>query len=104
VVGEVLAGILLGPSLLGWMWPEASAVIFPKESLGVLKLLSQIGVCLFMFVVGLELEIGHLRNKARTAVFVSHVSIVFPFALGVVMAVGLYSDFAARGTSFTESP
>ena len=53
VVGEVLAGILLGPSLLGWLWPAASGFIFPNESLGVLKLLSEIGVCLFMFVVGL---------------------------------------------------
>jgi hypothetical protein len=73
VVGEVLAGILLGPSLLGWVWPEASGFIFPEESLGVLKLLSQVGVCLFMFVVGLELEVSHLRQKAQTAVLVSHV-------------------------------
>jgi Kef-type K+ transport system membrane component KefB len=100
VVGEVLAGILLGPSLLGWCWPEASEFIFPQESLGVLKLLSQVGVCLFMFVVGLELEIGHLRQKAQTALLVSHVSIVFPFALGVGLAFFLYSQYAAAGTSF----
>ncbi len=100
VVGEVLAGILLGPSLLGWVWPEAAGFLFPKESLGVLKLLSQIGVCLFMFVVGLELEVSHLRQKARTAVMVSHVSIMFPYFLGVLAALFLYPNYSASGTSF----
>lgn len=101
VVGEVLAGILLGPSLLGWAWPEVQHFIFPPESLGVLKLLSQIGVCLFMFVVGLELEVGLLKQKARQAVLVSHVSILFPFALGVYAASHLYANYAGGGTSFT---
>lgn len=100
VVGEVLAGILLGPSLLGWVWPAAAGFIFPRESLVFLKLFSQIGVCLFMFVVGLELEVSHLRQKARTAVMVSHVSIVFPYFLGVVAALFLYSNYAAPGASF----
>ena len=100
VIGEVLAGILLGPSLLGWVWPEAAGFIFPKESLGVLKLFSQIGVCLFMFVVGLELDVSHLRQKAHTAVVVSHVSIMFPYLLGVVAALFLYSYYAAPGASF----
>ena len=101
VVGEVLAGILLGPSLLGWLWPSAAGFIFPVASLGVLKLLSQIGVCLFMFVVGLELEISHLRQKAHTVVLVSHVGILFPYFLGVVTALFLYSKFGASGSSFT---
>lgn len=101
VIGEILAGILLGPSLLGWVWPEASGFIFPKESLGVLQLLSQVGVCLFMFVVGLELEVSHLRQKAQTAVLVSHTSIVFPYFLGVVLALLLYSQYAAPGIAFT---
>ena len=97
VIGEVLAGILVGPSLLGWVWPEAAGFIFPKESLGVLKLFSQIGVCLFMFVVGLELQVSHLRQKAHTAVVVSHASIMFPYLLGVVAALFLYSHYAAPG-------
>ena len=101
VVGEVVAGILLGPSLLGWFWPEAFDFIFPKESLGVLRLLSQIGVCLFMFVVGLELEVSHLRQKAQAAILVSHVGILFPYFLGVVAALFLYSNHAAPGTAFT---
>jgi Kef-type K+ transport system membrane component KefB len=100
VLGEVLAGILLGPSLLGWVWPEAAGFLFPKESLGVLKLFSQIGVCLFMFVVGLELEVSHLRQKARTAIMVSHVSIMFPYFLGVVAALFLYPHYAGPGASF----
>lgn len=102
VVGEVLAGILLGPSLLGWVWQEAHGFIFPTESLGVLKLLSQVGVCLFMFVVGLELEVSHLRQKAQTAVLVSHVGILFPYFLGVAAALFLYSHYAAPGAGFTQ--
>lgn len=101
VVGEVLAGILLGPSLLGWVWPELQQFIFPADSLGVLKLLAQVGVCLFMFVVGLELELGQLQKKAQQAVLVSHVSILFPFALGVVLAWQLYAAYAGAGTTFT---
>ncbi len=100
VVGEVLAGILLGPSLLGWLWPAASSVIFPLESLAVLKLLSEIGVCLFMFVVGLELDLGHLRQRAQAALLVSHVGILFPYFLGVLTALLLYSQLGAPGTSF----
>jgi len=101
VVGEVVAGILLGPSLLGWFWPGVQSFVFPRESLGGLNLLSQLGVCLFMFVVGLELEVGQLQNMAKTAVMVSNVGIVFPFSLGVTMALFLYSRYAAPGTSFT---
>jgi len=101
VVGEVLAGIMLGPSLLGWAWPAAAQFIFPAASLGVLKLLSQLGVCLFMFVVGMELEVSHLRQNARTAVLVSHIGIVFPYFLGVLMAFYLYSNYSAPGASFT---
>jgi len=100
VVGEVLAGIMLGPSLLGWLWPEASHFLFPKESLGVLKLLAQLGVCLFMFGVGMELEVSHVRQKAQTAVLVSHMSIVFPYFLGVTLAYFVYENYAAPGASF----
>jgi Kef-type K+ transport system membrane component KefB len=100
VIGEMLAGILLGPSLLGWLWPKASGFLFPGESLGVLQLLSQVGVCLFLFVVGLELEVSHLRRRATTAIVVSHASIMFPCLLGVVAALFLYPHYAATGTAF----
>jgi Kef-type K+ transport system membrane component KefB len=100
VVGEVLAGILLGPSLFGWLWPGAWQFIFPSESLGELRLLSQIGVCVFMFVVGMELDLGHVRDKAHATLLVSHASIAIPYLLGAVAALFLYSDHAAPGASF----
>jgi Kef-type K+ transport system membrane component KefB len=100
VIGEMAAGILLGPSLLGWLWPEAFSFVFPKESMGILQLLSQIGVCLFMFVVGMELEVSHLRRNTDKVVLISHTSIMFPFLLGSVTALYLYSEYAAPGTSF----
>jgi Kef-type K+ transport system membrane component KefB len=99
VIGEMAAGILLGPSLLGWLWPEAFSFVFPQESMGILELLSQIGVCLFMFVVGMELEVSYLRGNAHRAVLVSHTSIMFPFLLGSVAALYLYSKYAAPGAS-----
>lgn len=101
VVGEMAAGILLGPSLMGMVAPEAFSFIFPAESLGSLKLLSQVGVCLFMFTVGMELDAGHLRHKARTAVIVSHASIVVPYLLGVLLAYFLFTSLAQPGTTFT---
>ena len=101
VIGEITAGILLGPSLFGWLWPGASDFIFPKESLGVLQLISQIGVCVFMFVVGLELDLAHLRLKARAAVVISNVGIIVPFLLGAAVSLLLHRAFAAPGTPFT---
>src|SRR5205823_14549560 len=86
VIGEMVAGILLGPSLLGWAWPSASAIIFPPESLGFLNALSQIGLLLFMFQVGVILDPHILRNKKRAAIITSQVSIAIPFLLGVLVA------------------
>ena len=99
VIGEIAAGILLGPSLFGWVWPGASAFIFPKESFSNLQLISQIGVCVFMFVVGLELDPAHLRQKARVAVVISNVGIIVPFILGVAVALLLHPIFCASGSS-----
>ncbi|MBI5387620.1 MAG: cation:proton antiporter [Verrucomicrobia bacterium] len=100
VIGEMVAGILLGPSLLGWLWPGAFDAIFPAPTLGTLRILSQIGVCLFLFVVGMDLDVDHLRHRAQTAVVVSHVSIVFPCFLGVAVSLFLYSKLAAPGATF----
>jgi Kef-type K+ transport system membrane component KefB len=100
VIGEIAAGVLLGPSLLGWVAPGASAFLFPALSLPTLQLLSQIGVLLFMFVVGVELEASHLRGKAHTAVVVSHFSIVIPFILGVSLSLALYGQYAPDGVAF----
>ena len=101
VVGEMLAGILLGPSLLGWLAPGVSAAIFPTDSLGHLNSLSQLGLLIFMFLVGLELDLGHLRELGRAAVMTSQVSIVVPFILGSAFAVYLYPRLAPSGVNFT---
>ncbi len=101
VVGEMAAGILLGPSLFGLLAPGAFAVVFPATSLDALRLLSQIGVCLFMFSVGMELDVKQVRNKAHTAVVVSHASIIFPCLLGLLLAYFLYTRLAAPGANFT---
>jgi Kef-type K+ transport system membrane component KefB len=97
VVGEIAAGIVLGPSLLGLIAPGVSGALFPAESFATLQMLSQIGVLLFMFIVGVELDVEHLRGRARTAVAVSHLSIVIPFILGVLSSLLLYRDYAPAG-------
>nr|WP_315189779.1 cation:proton antiporter [uncultured Flavobacterium sp.] len=100
VIGEIIAGIVLGPSLLGMYFPEFSAALFPVESLGNLKFLSQIGLILFMFVIGMELDLKVLKNKANEAVVISHASIVIPFALGIGLAYFVYNRFAPDGVKF----
>ncbi|MCL9805449.1 cation:proton antiporter [Flavobacterium amniphilum] len=100
VIGEMIAGIVLGPSLVGMYFPEFSAVFFPEESLGNLKFLSQIGLILFMFIVGMELDIKILKNKAHDAVVISHASIIIPFALGMGLAYFIYHSFAPEGVQF----
>ncbi len=97
VIGEIVAGILLGPSLLGWAVPGVSRALFPPGSLGTLKLLAEVGVLLFMFVVGLELDVEVLRGAARTALLVSHASILLPCFLGVVLSLALYGSLAPAG-------
>jgi len=101
VIGEMIAGIVLGPSLFGLYFPELSAFIFPKESLGNLQFLSQIGLILFMYIVGMELDLSVLRKKAHDAVVISHASIIIPFALGVGLSYFLYKEFAPEGIQFS---
>lgn len=100
VVGEIVAGIVLGPSLVGMYWPEFSAMLFPKESMGNLQFLSQIGLILFMFVIGMELDLKALKNKAHDAVVISHASIIIPFSLGLGLAYFIYQSFAPEGIEF----
>jgi len=101
VVGEMAAGILLGPSLVGRYFPELSAQLFPAKSLDNIKFLSQIGLVLFMFVVGMDLDLSAIRGKAQKAVVISHASIIFPFTLGLGLAYFLYSSLAPAGVAFT---
>jgi len=100
VIGEIIAGIVLGPSLVGFYFPGFSAALFPVESLGNLKFLSQIGLILFMFVIGMELDIKVLKNKASEAIVISHASIVIPFALGIGLSYFVYNQFAPAGVEF----
>lgn len=100
VIGEIIAGIVLGPSLLGLYFPEFSLTLFPVASLGNLQFLSQIGLILFMYVIGMELDLKVLQNRAKDAVVISHASIVFPFALGIGLAYFVYFKFAPEGVAF----
>ena len=100
VVGEIVAGICLGPSLLGWIFHNTSAFIFPTDSFKNLQFLSQIGLAFFMFVVGMELDTHKVKNKAHDAVMISHASIVIPFFLGVWLAYYIYPQFSPANISF----
>jgi Kef-type K+ transport system membrane component KefB len=101
VMGEMIAGIVLGPSVLGFFFPEAMAFLFPQTSLETLRLLSQLGVILFMFIVGMELNVRHVKEKGSAAVMISHASIIVPFILGAGLSLFLYRGLAPPGTSFS---
>lgn len=101
VVGEMFAGIMLGPSLLGWIAPSASAYLFPASSLGFLNALSQVGVVVFMFLVGLGIEPEELKKQGHAAVLTSHVSITAPFVLAAFLALYLYPRLSDDSVSFT---
>ncbi|MFB9467619.1 cation:proton antiporter [Streptomyces cinereospinus] len=98
VVGEIVVGILFGPSLLGWLWPDAQAWLFPQSALPYIGVLGNIGLLAFMFLVGLELDLTALRGHSRTAVAVSQSSIAVPLLLGTLLAFGMYGTFAPEGT------
>lgn len=100
VVGEIFAGIVLGPSLLGYYFPNASVFLFPASSLDYISLLSNIGLVLFMFIVGMELNLRTIKNKANDAIIISHVSIAISFAFGVIAAYMLFDNFTYDNTSF----
>jgi len=100
VVGEILAGIILGPSLMGALFPELFISLFPKESLGNLHLISQLGLIFFMFVVGMELDFDKIKKQSSASVFISHMSIIFPFFLGVALAYWLYPLYAPKNSTF----
>jgi Kef-type K+ transport system membrane component KefB len=101
VIGEVVAGILLGPSLLGHVWPDAYGFILPASVAPFLQVIAQVGVILYMFLIGLELDTTSIRKSPQTALAISHASIVVPFLLGSVLALGLYPRLASRDVPFT---
>lgn len=100
VIGEIIAGILLGPSLLGLLWPQAAAFVLPPSIAPLLGIFAQIGVILYMFLVGVELNPAHVRRCPGTVLAISHSSILFPFLLGSVLAVFLYPRYATSDVPF----
>ncbi|TGY34822.1 cation:proton antiporter [Stenotrophomonas maltophilia] len=101
VIGEMAAGLMMGPLVLGALLPQVHGVLFPPASLGSLGLLSQLGVLMFLLVAGAELDLGGLRGRRRFAFVVSHAGIAVPFVLGVLLALWLYDAHAPGGVGFT---
>lgn len=100
VIGEIVAGIVLGPSVLGYFFPDVFQALFPPESLTNLELLSQVGLVLFMFVIGMELDFSVLKNKINETLVISHAGILVPFFLGIVASYWIYEEYAAVQTAF----
>ena len=101
VVGEILAGIMLGPSLLGRFAPDVYAYVLPASVAPFLNVIAQVGVILYMFMVGLELDPALLRKRGHAAVAVSHASIIAPFILGAAFALFIYPQLSSRDVPFT---
>jgi len=100
VIGEILAGIVLGPSILGYFHPELFTALFPENSMGNLEILSQLGLILFMFVIGMELEWDELKKRLSETFVISHASIIVPFFFGMILSYFVYKDHASGHTSF----
>jgi Kef-type K+ transport system membrane component KefB len=103
VMGEMIAGIMLGPSLFGWLLPHGFNQVFPAGSIGALNALSQVGVIFFLFLIGLELDLKLLKTRGRAAVVISNASIITPFAMGILVTFILYHrifDQGPTGPSF----
>ena len=100
VIGEIVAGIVLGPSVFGYFFPDVFQALFPPESLTNLELLSQVGLVLFMFVIGMELDFSVLKNKINETLVISHAGILVPFFLGIVASYWIYEEYAAAQTAF----
>ncbi|MBD2772454.1 cation:proton antiporter [Iningainema tapete] len=101
VIGEIVAGIMLGPSLFGLVAPNLASTLFPPETIPFLNVLSQIGLIFFMFLIGLELNPKYLSGNLEIAILTSHVSILVPFSLGTLLAILLYPLVSNASVSFT---
>lgn len=100
VIGEIVAGIVLGPSVLGFFFPDAFHFLFPASSLTNLELLSQVGLILFMFVIGMELDFSVLKNKINETLVISHAGILVPFFMGILSSYWIYEKYASSHTPF----
>ncbi|HEY0163028.1 MAG TPA: cation:proton antiporter, partial [Edaphobacter sp.] len=97
VIGEIIGGVLLGPSIFGRLAPHISSTLFPASSFGSFEILSNVGLILFLFLIGSELDYEHLRKERVTAVLGSSMSILLPFALAIAVAPAMLSRFAPEG-------
>lgn len=102
VMGEVLGGIVLGPSVLGYFFPDYMSVVFHADAMVFLRHVAEIGIALYLFVMGLEIDLHRLKKSARSAVFISQASIILPFVLGVGLAMQIYSGYAPAGVGQLE--
>jgi Kef-type K+ transport system membrane component KefB len=98
-MGEVLGGIILGPSVIGYFFPDFTSAVFHPEAMGFLKHIAELGITLYLFVMGLEIDLPRLRKSAGSAVLISQLSIIFPFLLGLLLASQIYSYYAPVGIS-----
>ncbi len=99
VIGEMIAGILLGPSLFGWMMPATHDWLFPKDGMTSLGHVSQLGVLIFMFTAGAEWDMSRLRDKFKSTLLISQAGMVIPFLIGLGLASFLYANYAPLGVS-----
>lgn len=98
VMGEIIAGITLGPSLFGFLLPEVSEFVFPANTLGNLQFLSQIGLLFFMFIIGMELDLNMFKQKLKQSILISHTGIALSFVIGIITGFSIYTQFAPPGT------
>ena len=101
VIGEVVAGILLGPSLLGAITPGLSGYLLPPAVAPILGVIAQVGVILYMFIVGVELDTQQLRHRTHVSIAISHASIIAPFLLGSSLSLFLYPSLATSDVHFS---
>lgn len=100
VMGEVLGGIILGPSALGYLFPSVSTYFFHADALSFLKHVAELGISLYLFLMGLEIDLPRLQKAARSAAMVSILSILLPFGLGLLLAHHIYAEYAPPNFGF----
>lgn len=100
VVGEIVAGIMLGPSILGALSQDIYTFVFPAHSLGTLRLMSHIGILIFMFVIGMDVNIKAFRKQAHQTLLISHTGIILPFILGCLLAGFLFESYKGPNVTF----
>ena len=101
MIGEIIAGVVLGPSVLGRLAPSVASYVLPTSVAPFLNVIAQVGVILYMFLVGLEVDPKLLRHRGHATVAISHASILAPFLMGALLAVFLYPSFSPASVSFT---